>query len=292
MTAADDALPPLQLPDPIPIDSADGTRIAVYDVGGHGDDVLFVHATGFCAGVWLPVMRRLPGFRRAALDVRGHGRSATPEAGMDWHGTAEDVLAAVDRLGLRDVVGVGHSMGGASLLLAELARPGTFRTMWLYEPIVFPPELRAAADGPNPLAEGALRRRSRFDSAEAAYDNFASKPPFSALAPEALAAYVEHGFEPQADGSVQLRCRPETESETYRMGARHDAFDRLDRVGCPVVVARGAETVPGPASFAPAVAERLAHGRLEEHPDLGHFGPLEDPDAIGAAIGHAVTPDP
>jgi pimeloyl-ACP methyl ester carboxylesterase len=279
---------------PMPVRSADGTRIAAYDLGGSGPDVLFVHATGFCAGVWGPLSGALGDVRGAALDVRGHGRSAVPAAGMDWHGTAADVLATVDALGLRRPVGVGHSMGGASLLLAEQARPGTFAALWCFEPIVFPPEVVAAAprDGDdaddNPLVRGALRRRDTFPSAETALVNFAAKPPLSALRSDALEAYVRHGFEERPDGSVTLRCRPETEAATFRMGSRHDAWDRLDEVACPVLVAVGRpEGVP--ALLAPGVAGRLGDARLEEHPDLGHFGPLEDPTAIAGSVRRLVA---
>lgn len=280
---------PLELPSPIAVTSADGTALATYDLGGPGEDLLFVHATGFCAGVWTPVAERLGGHRRAALDVRGHGRSATPAAGMAWGGTGEDVLATVDALGLDRPFGVGHSMGGASLVLAEQARPGTFRGLWLFEPIIFPPAGRSDGVGPNPLAEGARRRRSRFDDARAAYDNFASKPPLRDLTPEALSAYVRYGFALQADGSVELRCRPATEAATYEMGGRHLAFDHLGEVRCPVTVVCGSAAIPGPASFAPAIADALPQGRLEEHPELGHFGPLQDPDAVARSIEFAVT---
>ena len=75
--------------------------------------------------------------------------------------------------------------------------------------ISVPPAMRVG-DGPaNPLAEGARRRRSHFDSPLAAYENFARKPPLSDLSPAALSAYVRYGFEEQPDGSVELRCRPE-----------------------------------------------------------------------------------
>jgi pimeloyl-ACP methyl ester carboxylesterase len=287
---ADADLPPLAmpLPEPVEIESADGTGIATYDLGGAGDDLLMVHATGFCAGVWTPIAARLNGHRVAALDVRGHGRSAVPAAGMHWDGTAQDVLATIDALGLDRPFGVGHSMGGASLVLAEQARPGTFRGLWLFEPIIFPPFLRTGPDAPNPLAEGARRRREVFDSPAAAYENFASKQPFSALAPAALSAYVQYGFERLDDGGVRLRCRPEIEAATYEMGPVHLAFDHLDRVTCPVTVVRGTDQVPGPASFAPHVAEGLPHGHLEDHMELGHFGPLEDPAAMAASIEFAV----
>lgn len=283
------------LPEASTVHSTDGGELALYDFGGDGaSDVLLVHATGFCAGVWTPVVAHLDGWRTSALDVRGHGRSTTPPSGMDWHGTARDVLDAVDALGLERPFGVGHSMGGASLLLAELARPGTFRALWVFEPIVFPTAGAAEGGVPveNPLAAGARRRRSRFDSAEDAYANFASKPPLSALAPAALAAYVEYGFDVLPDGAIELRCAPETEARTYEMGMRHGGFERLGEIRCPVTVLRGLEDRPGPASVAPLVAEALPAGVLEDHPELGHFGPLEDPRAMAASIRSAVTAAP
>ncbi|MGB6059167.1 MAG: alpha/beta hydrolase, partial [Microthrixaceae bacterium] len=252
----------LQLPAPQMIGSTNDVELALYDLGGDADDVLMVHATGFCAGVWLPVAERLDGLRLSAVDVRGHGRSTVPQTGMDWNGTAEDVLATVDALGLEKPFGVGHSMGGASLVLAEQARPGTFRGLWLFEPIIFPPDLEMGS-GENPLATGARRRRAAFVSASEAFKNFSSKPPFSALDPEALAAYIKYGFEVHDDGSVSLRCLPEVEAQTYEMGSKHDAFSHLGEVGCPVTVLRGAESFPGPASLAPRIAERLPSGHLE-----------------------------
>ncbi len=284
--------PPLDwpLPDPVTVTSSDGTRLATYDLPSDPDaagEVLFVHATGFCAGVWGPVASHFSGMRRSALDVRGHGRSAVPEAGMHWSGTAQDVLATIDALGLERPFGIGHSMGGASLILAEQARPGTFRGLWIFEPIIFPKVLADAGD--NPLVAGARRRRADFDSASAAYDNFSSKPPFSVLDPQALAAYVEYGFETLDDGTVTLRCRPEVEAATYEMGPQHDAFEHLGGVRCPVTVARGGDSGPGPAALVPGIVDGLADGRIDEHPELGHFGPLEDPGRIAASIADAIA---
>lgn len=274
---------------PRAVTTEDGLDLAVYDLGGDGPDVLLVHATGLCAGVWAPVAARLDGFRVAALDVRGHGRSAAPDlsdgAAMSWLGTGADVLSAIDALGLVDPFGVGHSMGGASLLIAELARPSAFRGLWMFEPIVMPAEI-AGLSGANPLAQGARRRRAEFSSAQDALDNYASKPPFDALDPDALRAYVRHGFETRPDGSVTLRCRPEVEAATFEMGPAHHTFEQLGHVRVPVTVARGREEL-GPAMFAPAVVDELPCGRLEEHPKLGHFGPLEDPIGIARSIRSA-----
>ncbi len=274
---------PVALDLPSFVDSADGTAVATYDLGGVGPDLLLVHATGFCAGVWAPMVARLDGHRVAALDIRGHGRSGAPDT-MDWEATGQDVLAGVDALTLDRPVGVGHSMGGASLLMAEIQRPGTFAALWVFEPIVFPPNLPRPAPGqPNPMVEAARRRRDSFPSADVALTNFASKRPLDELAPECLEAYVHAGFEHHADGSLTLRCRPEFEASTYAAGSSHRTWAHLGEVRCPVTVVRG-RVEPGPALLAPGIAERLPQGALEEHPELGHFAPLAALDLMASSI--------
>jgi len=275
------------LDDPDTTTSADGTPVAVYDLGGKGPDALLVHATGFCAGTWLPLVGRLEGLHITALDIRGHGQSGGGDS-MDWVATGDDVTAAIDALGLDRPFGIGHSMGGASLLLAEIARPDTFSGLWLFEPIVFPADFPSPPPGaPNPMVDAARRRRADFPSADAALANFSSKPPLSVLHPEALAAYVRHGFAASPDGGVTLRCQPEFEASTYAAGTSPHTWQHLDEVRCPVTVVCG-RPEPGPPMLAPGVAERLPFGRLETHPEVGHFAPLSDLEQMADSVTAAV----
>jgi len=276
------------------IPSTDGITLAVHDLGGgegpsgppSGEQrppLLLCHATGFHGMVWRPFAAALAdAFHCSSIDFRGHGDSTSPDIQYAWEGFADDVLAVVDALGLDRPFAVGHSKGGASLLLAEERRPGTFRAMWLYEPVIMAGAGFGRPDGENPLAEGARRRREVFPSHDAAYENFASKPPLNVLHPDALRAYVDHGFGVQDDGSVLIKCRGEREAQVYSMAAEHHAFDGLGLVRCPVVVARG-RLEPGPAMVAEAVADELPGGRLEVYDHLGHFAPLEAPAEMAAA---------
>ena len=271
----------------------DGVDLALYDFGGSGEDLLLVHATGFCAGVLLPMARALDDrFRCWALDLRGHGRSGRPADGdFSWSGFGTDVLTAVDTLGLVRPAGFGHSCGGASLLLGEQARPGTFRSLFLFEPVVVPDQPVPYPLEENPLSRGARRRRATFPDAEDAFVNFSSKPPFAALDPAVLLRYVEDGFEPipveqGGDGAaIRLRCDRDDEADVYVHGFGNGAFARLGDVPCPVTFAYGASTDSfGEAAMA-ADAARVPRAAVEGFAGLGHFGPLERPEVVARRVG-------
>ncbi len=292
-------LPAMPVPWPTPSQpefctTPDGVRIATYDFGGSGPDLVLVHANGFCADVLRPLADHLVDrFHCVALDLRGHGRSGRPAGGdFTWDGFATDVLTARDHLALAHPFGFGHSLGGASLLLAEQRRAGTFRSLYCFEPVVMPggPTPTAEEVEQSPLVAGALRRRETFPSAGEAFDNFAGKRPFSSLDPDALRWYVSSGFEllPESEGgdgsTVRLRCRREDEAAIFRQGPGHTAFRDLPLVEIPVTLAYGERTDAFGAAMMEADAARLPHPRVVGFPGLGHFGPLERPDEVARSV--------
>ena len=259
----------------------------MHDLGGDGPPLLLCHPTGFHGMAWAPLARHLRETAHCwAVDFRGHGDSTLPDDGdLRWSGMGEDVLAVVDFLAARGaegpVLGVGHSMGGAAAVLAEQARPGTFAALWLYEPIVFPP--MEGVPRANPMAAGARKRRAVFASRDEAFANYSSKPPMGSMTPEALHAYVDHGFRDRPDGTVELKCLPETEARVFEGSLGNRGFERLGEVACPVTVAASGDGFP-PAQMAPLVADALPHGRFARYPELTHFGPMEDPAGLARAI--------
>jgi len=276
------------------VPSSGGVMLALHDLGGDGPPVLCCHPTGFLGMTWGPMAEGLADVAHAwAVDFRGHGSSTAPASGdHGWDGMADDVLAVVDALadrGATGLRGIGHSMGGTALLMAEERRPGTFTALWLYEPIVLPlARLPEAPAGQHPMAEVARRRRPRFPDRATAYANFSAKPPLDRLAPAALEAYVAHGLRDLPGGrAVELACAPETEARVFEASMGREAYAGLAAVACPVTVAVGGEASP-PSLFGPAVVDALPHGRLERHDDLTHFGPMEDPATMARAARAAL----
>ena len=281
--------------------SSDGVRIVLHHLGGPSGNaatpvLLFSHATGLHGRVWEPMASFLNDeFCCVSVDLRGHGMSTLPPAAaVAWSDMADDLLAALsaDHFPVGPLHGIGHSMGGAALVLAAARRPTAFRSLWLYEPVIVPTEDGPLADGENPMSEAAARRRDHFDSPEQAYENYRSKPPLNQLHPDALRAYVEGGFSPSPDGSVSLRCRPSVEADVFREAAASGAWNSMATVEVPVAVVAGRPEEFGPGAFAPAIANALPIGTFIERSRLGHFGPLEDPAAMAADVAAWVLAHP
>lgn len=111
--------------------------------------LVLLHALGETSDSWAPLLPEFAQrYRIAAFDLRGHGAS-------DWPGTysselmRDDVIAAVDALGLEEFTLVGHSLGGAvALLIAQ--QLGDRITQLVVEDAVppYPRELRPVPDRP------------------------------------------------------------------------------------------------------------------------------------------------
>lgn len=266
---------------------------AVYDLGGTGPTTLYSHATGFHAMCWQPIANRLSNHHNIAYDARGHGNTPVdPEWIVDWQTHGADAAAIAATLQNNGpVLGVGHSMGGAAMLMAALAQPQLFRGLIVYEPIVMPPEVSipgngGAADqsGGNFLAAGARKRRSTFESFDAAIANYSAKPPINVFDPESLEAYVRAGFAEGPDGHVHLKCAPESEARNYEAGGNHKTWARLGELRIPVWVVCGLPQPMQPSSRMRALAEQIPSARYIELDNLGHFGPMQAPAQIAEII--------
>jgi len=146
-----------------------GVRLGYRDSGDPaGPPVVLLHGSGSNARTWDRFAAHLTaaGHRAIAVDLRGHATSART-ADYPLTGIRDDVLGLLDTLDLRDVVLVGHSVGGYAALAAALHSPELISRLVL-EDLAAPPRRAERWSGTGPmqlLAAAATVAISRRDYA-------------------------------------------------------------------------------------------------------------------------------
>ncbi len=269
-------------PQALRIDAYGGLRLNVWDYGGGELPLLLCHCTGGAGRVWDPVVAWLdPRFHVYAVDTRGHGDSAKPREAeaYAWVNAGRDLLAVREALDLSGPLrAVGHSGGAAQIAYAEWLQPGAFGPVVLIDAIIGPHHVFA---GESPLAQGARRRCSVFESACQAHTRFREKPPMNVWSEEALDAYIAHAFDHRPDGTIALKCPPEVEAWHYESGGACDVFEELDRLHFEALLVTGSESHV--ALLVEAQLERLAHAEKRILP-AGHFVPQQAPGETAELI--------
>src|SRR5437660_4566569 len=109
------------------ITTKDGASI-YYKDWGTGQPVVFSHCWPLNADAWDDQMFFIAfhGYRTIAHDRRGYGRSSQSWNGNNMDTFADDLAELIETLDLRDVVLIGHSMGGGEVI-RYIGRYGTSR---------------------------------------------------------------------------------------------------------------------------------------------------------------------
>ena len=263
------------------------------ELRGKGPTLLFVHATGFHARLWDEIISHLPGCHVIAVDQRGHGRS---EGGKvdNWREFGEDLAHLVEALDLTNIVGIGHSMGGHTLVDAVARCQDRFRRIIIIDPVV--PELAAyeyekdtgfSPDNPHPAA----KRKNHFESADEMIARFEDRSPYVVFTATTLRNYCVYGLLPNPDGDgLVLACPPAVESNVYMTSRTNAAiYESIATIDIPVLVIRAKRNEGAKWDFtssptSPALASEFKNGRDMYRPDLTHFMPFEVPDEIAGII--------
>ncbi len=133
------------------VTTKDGTQIYYKDWGA-GETVLFSHGWPLCADAWDAQMLFLGhhGYRVVAHDRRGHGRSSQPWSGYNNDTFADDLATLIEKLDLKNVTLVAHSMGGGEIA-RYVGRHGTKRLKKMVFIGAVPPTMLKTEKNPDGL---------------------------------------------------------------------------------------------------------------------------------------------
>ncbi len=254
--------------------SADGTRIAVFELGA-GPPLLLVHGATANHTTFRVVGPLLAsGFRLHALDRRGRGatgdgpRYAIEREFVDVAAVAEAVAA--EHGGPVDVF--GHSYGGRVALGAAL-RSSALRRVICYEGAPAPSGATYHSTG----LEALLGERLAAGDSAGALEAFMTE--VVGMTPADLARFRADPVWPHRVAAAPTILR-ELEAETTPAAS----LDALGAVSQPVLQILGGESLPVFHAATMALDERLRQGRVVVIPGAAHAAHHTHPDAVRAAV--------
>jgi pimeloyl-ACP methyl ester carboxylesterase len=242
----------------------DGISLVYHEMGSGDPPMIFVH--GWCCDhtYFVPQAEHFSQHHRVvSVDLRGHGESDKPEQEYPIEGYADDVGWLCDQLELRQVVAVGHSMGGQIVLALAAQRPELVAAIVMIDSPVFLTD--SLADNMPGFIEG-LR------------------------GPEYVAAargFIEGAlFLPDCD--LDLRDRAVLEMTSAPQHVMVSSMENIIRdrsalataVQCPALEIDAHHSLNNPEKLRAAMPSL----EVEATPGLGHFNHLEGPDQVNSII--------
>lgn len=271
---ATSARPRHRRPDHRALSVSAGTLRLRYVRAGRGTPVILVHGYGESLIAWRAVFDQLSdGADVIALDLPGFGLSDKPASGYQIEALAADLLAAMNSLGVRHAVLVGHSLGGAVVTAAALAAPERVAALVLVDPAV----LSA------PLLPDSTRASTTRDAARSAIAEY-----------EALRSHFDSPHDPSwlAESDSALAYLPAQDS-AYRsaLTAVLREFDfgfltrqRSARLAQPVLVLWGEYDTVVPIADGRRLAALLPNARFAMIARSWHRPHVERPGETATAI--------
>jgi pimeloyl-ACP methyl ester carboxylesterase len=221
---------------------------------------VFIHGAGGTHQHWLHQVRDLPHAPTYALDLPGHGRSEGE--GRDAIAAYGDWLVAfLDAVGLKQVVLVGHSMGGAIALDVALRHPARLAGLGL-------------------VATGA-----RLRVAPAILEGLR-------LHPEATVRLIcDTAFGPEAPPEMARLGRrqmgaipPEVIHGDFVACDAFDVLGRLCNIGVPVLVLCGTQDYLTPLKYSTYLRDQIPGAMLHLVEGAGHMVMAEQPQKVSQAL--------
>lgn len=266
---------------------SDGSAIALADEGKGPYTLFFIHGLASSMLVWrrnLPTLAQH--FRCVAIDLPGYGASPKGRRPLDMVYLSSIISEAIYRKGLKNVVLVGHSMGGQVAMMTALRYPYTIQRLVLAAPAGF--------ETFNTLQKVALRRGA--DPAAVRRntpDQIEKNLKFSFYRYDEEAAFM---IQDRIDiiGSAAFDDYCLTVSESIKAMINGEVWPNLHLIQSPTQVFFGANDPLIPnrlftplgrtAQVAQAGTARIPRAELTLLEQCGHFVPFEQAELFNQGV--------
>lgn len=232
---------------------------------------------GFCsyAHYWDPFAQSLRrDYHVIVPDLRGHGESDRAASYSIQDGAA-DLEELIKTLKLKTIILLGLSMGGLISICYAATYPSRISKLVIVD---IGPEFAPA--GIAHIQRDLANEPEFFSSAEEAFQHLKKVQPFHSDA--FLEHQVQHALKRGEDGRLRFKydkalCRVELQSQLW-------LWDCLEKITCPTLVIRAADSDMLTPEIAQKMIARLPHGSLAEVSHATHNIVGDNPEGFEQAV--------
>ncbi|WP_412028102.1 alpha/beta fold hydrolase [Deinococcus yunweiensis] len=254
--------------------NVNGTELYVEE-HGQGRPLIMLHGLGANIESMRPEIERLGQIRRViALDSRGHGRSARPEA-YTLADHVDDVLGVMDALNLETVDLMGTSMG--SYVAQGVATHAPQRLSKLV--LVVPKASGTTSSVARLIGEHAAELEGKTNDEVLA---FIGDLMFAPTTPPAIRALREQAA--QRDLDLGLSLSPEQFQAASRALEGFDFRPALPNITADTLVVSGRHDPLNPPQEGELIAQLIPDARYVVLERSGHLPSLEEPERLLGVI--------
>lgn len=216
-----------------------------------------IHGAGQTGNTWenqFQILRDNATFNTMIVDLPGHGQSIGPTC-RSINEYKDFLKNFCDQLGLKNLILVGHSMGGGIAQTYAIDQPQDINSLIL-------------------VATGARLRvaRETLNLVKTDYNRFCEIAPSRALASSAPDRLKEE-FRTRL-----LSTSPELVFQDFVACDEFDIMDELERIEAPTLIISGDQDILTPEKYGEYLHEKIKNSTLEVIRDAGHFMMKEKPN--------------
>ena len=272
-------------------------KIPYHLFGKHNTpNCLFIHGNGFPPLSYEPLLKELSVKMKvhAMMQRPFWNTNLNPDSIKNWNVFTDDILKFIKQNDLKNTIGIGHSMGAVLLLLIEISKPGTFKKLFLLDPIItsilksilykFLFQINLI-DKFHPMIKATNRKRMTFKNKNVMYENYRSKNVFSKINDSNLMKYIESIIE-QKNNCVKIQISKSWENSIYRTGSMHDKkiWDNINQISCNPYVIIPKERQFGHFNYGAKLKEKNKKIKNFYINDSSHLFPIEKPNETAQII--------
>ena len=221
-----------------------------YEFFGSRDKLnsIFLHGNGFPPKAYQALLKHLE--KKLGIYAMYQrpfwSNDINPNSIYGWDIFKNDTLDFINQNNLQNTIGIGHSMGAVLILMIEIDFPGTFKKIFLLDPVItskFKSKLYKILFGLrlidrfHPMIQRTKNKKMVYNNFQEIYKNYRSKKIFSKIRDDNLKTYINSIIN-EKDDKVIIKLSKDWENTIYRNGSLNDSiiWDNVSKIKTPVYI--------------------------------------------------------